>query len=99
MFTRPFISCFHRHSLKKLSRINRLVKAARCYQGRSRQIRAYGAKDQSVAATCLAWQKRRQGTMKLFFSFVAIVTCAISYDFSVLAADEEPVAAESSSKG
>jgi hypothetical protein len=27
--------------------------------------------------------------MKLFFSFVAIVTCAISYDFSVLAADEE----------
>ena len=37
--------------------------------------------------------------MKLFFSFVAIVTCAISYDFSVLAADEEPVAAESSSKG
>src|SRR5213080_4916832 len=37
--------------------------------------------------------------MKLFFSFVAIVTCAISYDFSVLAADEEPVAAESPSKG
>jgi len=30
--------------------------------------------------------------MRLFFSFVAIVTCAISYDFSVLAADEEPVA-------
>src|SRR5437773_8890087 len=30
--------------------------------------------------------------MRLLFSFVAIVTCAISYDFSVLAVDEEPVA-------
>ena len=37
--------------------------------------------------------------MKLFFTFVTIVACAISCGSCVLAADEEPVATESPSKG
>jgi hypothetical protein len=59
-----------------------VVKAARCYEDPGREIRAYAAKDQGIAGTCMAWQKGSRGAMKYSRTFVAIAACTISYCFS-----------------
>ena len=49
------------------------LKQARCYEDPGREIRAYAAKDQGIAGTCLARPKRSRGAMKYSCTFVAIV--------------------------